>query len=112
MYAASHCSTLLFKAATKERRTSNPHTIQMRKRISPEKTVDPPTPRKDFNPNIAAVRAPREEREVHALVKMMSSTYTGIRKRKPATAMFRMFLRKVFIVAPFYTTALPRAVSR
>jgi hypothetical protein len=46
----------------------------MRISSSPEKIVDPPTPRNDFIPNIAAVRAPREETEVHALVKMMKTT--------------------------------------
>src|SRR5688572_2102018 len=99
MYLDSHCSTLLFQAATREKRTRSPHAIQMRMRISPEKIVDPPTPRKDFSPNIAAVRAPREEREVHALAKMMNRTYTGMRKRKPAMATFRMFLRKLLIGA-------------
>jgi hypothetical protein len=64
---------------------------------SPEKTVDPPTPRMDFMPNIAATFVPMDESEVQALLMMMSTTYTGSKNRKPATSTLRTLEKKAFI---------------
>src|SRR6516225_9687926 len=48
--------------------------------------VCPLTPTKDFSPNIPAILAPMEVSEVHALVRTMSITNTGRRKKKPEIA--------------------------
>jgi len=85
----------------KEKRTSSPVTIQMAITRSPENAVVPPTPRIDFMPNIPEILAPTEVRDVHALVTMMNSTYSGNKAKNPEMAMSRRWARKAFIRLSF-----------
>src|SRR5215831_4922557 len=93
MYFDNPFSTALLNAATKEKRTSHPHTIQRTISRSPAKIVCPLTPTIDFTPKIPAILAPTEVREVHALVRTMSITNTGSRKKKPEIATLRRLVR-------------------
>jgi hypothetical protein len=97
MFLDSQPSVALPKAATKEKRTTNPQAIHVMSNKSAANTVEPATPRTEFIPNTAATFVPRDDSGVQALAARMSSTYIGNRKKRPAMAASRKLMSNLLI---------------